>query len=864
MARARLLSTPHFIPQTRSLAVDRSLVGMSLSAAPLETKSRSKLEPGFKGVGGRLEDSVEVNISYDIIRQVSAQLYTNPRKAIEELVCNSYDAGATECWIKLPSTAEDPLIVLDNGKSMDLSGVKELWRIAWSPKAKEGEGKPRIDNDRMQIGKFGVGKLATFALGKRLTHIACDGENVRFVSVGQSEIREQEGGGRPRFEISKASIDTAKTFLQSCLADLPKPWDRKWDKWTIAFIEEIESQTLGGALKVGFLRQMIATALPISARFKVYLEGALVPQKEIDPSQVEVRVDVTVGPIRKRIEEALQAHWQGMLGKAKIEDVPSDYYKLKSDFVENPQKVSEKVAAIRVPYLGAVMGNAVLTKTSLTTEKLAERGYQSNGFFVYVHGKLVNPENPLFGVTQRSHRYWRRFRASLEMPGLDEVLLVQRNAVSEGSPQFLVAREVLRTVFNFVRQKGEEKEEKAKEPVEFGKRLRSLSPILAPQAVVGLFRDTDAGTTLQPLNIDKIEIEFATLGEDSPAARFDPTDGRILINEDHPLVIALDDVTKSKALRHMIGEVLGGTQMIKGYLRIRGVDSTIVDDVDEIMEVSLRSAANFVRDEVQAHITAIEEASHQGGAPFENAVVTAFRGLRVTAKRLGAADEPDGIVVIPMSGKPNLRISIEAKGSQGVVTHKQLSEATISRQRKEQGCTHAVAIAREFQTRGRGGRPSALLREKKRKLTLMTVEAIAHLLNLHKTRHFSYEQVAAILTTFKWPQNMIPHIDKMWRKLPDLGLMRLILQVAHDNVVADSKNYPDPGMIIAGLRAKGREVQRDDVIAILRAIQVTTGKIVILNDKDYTFRLIAPVETILEDLVKEPEQSQAEVKSSNG
>ena len=838
---------------------------MSRTDATVDKKSGSKLESGFRAVGGRVEDSVEVDISYDIIRQVSAQLYTNPRKAIEELVCNSYDAGASECWVKLPRTSEDPLIVLDNGRSMDLNGVKELWRIAWSPKAKGGEGKPRIENDRMQIGKFGVGKLATFALGKRLTHIACVGENVRFVSVGQSEIREQEGGGRPHFEISKASLDTAKTFLESYLTDLPKPWEKKWDKWTIAFIEEIELHALGSALKVGFLRQMIATALPISADFKVHLEKELVPPKKIDPIQVSVKVDVTDGPIRKRIEEALQAHWQGMLGKKKLDDVPSHYYKLKLDYVENPRKVSEKVAAIRVPHLGPVMGTAVLTKNSLTTEKLSERGYQNNGFFVYVHGKLVNPENPLFGVTQRSHRYWRRFCASLEMPGLDDVLLVQRNAVSENSPQFFVAREVLRAIFNFVRRKEEAKEEKAKEPVEFGKRLRSLSPILAPQAIIGLSRDGDAEIHLESLKIDAIEIEFATLGEDSPAARFDPSEGKILINEDHPLVAALDDVTKSKDLRHMIGEVLGGTQMTKGYLKIRGVDSSIVDDVDEIMEVSLRSAANFVRDEVEEHITTIEEASHQGGVPFENAVVTAFRGLRVTAKRLGAADEPDGIVVIPMSGKPNLRISIEAKGSNGVVTHKQLSEATVSRQRKSKGCTYAVAIAREFQTRGRGGKDSALLRETKRKVTLMTVEAIAHLLRLHKRRRFTYDQVAAILTTFKRPGNIITYIDKMWRKLPDLGLMKLILEVAHENVIADSKNYPDPGMIVAGLRAKGRDVKKEDVIHVLQAIQLTTGKIVILNTNDYRFRLIAPVETILEDLIKEPEQSQAEEKSgSNG
>lgn len=40
----------------------------------------------------------------------------------------------------------------------------------------------------------------------------------------------------------------------------------------------------------------------------------------------------------------------------------------------------------------------------------------------------------------------------------------------------------------------------------------------------------------ESLKIDAIEIEFVTLGEDAPAARFDPKEGKILVNKDHPLV----------------------------------------------------------------------------------------------------------------------------------------------------------------------------------------------------------------------------------------------------------------------------------------------------------------------------------------
>lgn len=147
---------------------------MATESVPADIKT------GFEAKGAA-EAEVVVDISYDIIRQISAQLYTNPRKAIEELVCNSYDAGATLCYVTVPKDAEGSLKVLDNGKSMDIGGLKKLWKVAESPKD-QGEGKPRIDNDRMQIGKFGVGKLAAFALGARLTHVACMNGNVRVES----------------------------------------------------------------------------------------------------------------------------------------------------------------------------------------------------------------------------------------------------------------------------------------------------------------------------------------------------------------------------------------------------------------------------------------------------------------------------------------------------------------------------------------------------------------------------------------------------------------------------------------------------------------------------------------------------------
>ena len=49
--------------------------------------------PTFASIGSRTSE-IEVVISYRIIQLFSDGLYTSPNKAIEELVSNSFDAGA--------------------------------------------------------------------------------------------------------------------------------------------------------------------------------------------------------------------------------------------------------------------------------------------------------------------------------------------------------------------------------------------------------------------------------------------------------------------------------------------------------------------------------------------------------------------------------------------------------------------------------------------------------------------------------------------------------------------------------------------------------------------------------------------------
>ena len=136
---------------------------------------------------GKKKGEVPVSISYRIIELFSAGLYSSPNKAIEELVANSYDAMAKNVSIITPQTmiSGDPIIwVIDDGTSMDLDGLVDLWRIASSKKRLPG----KESAERPPVGKFGIGKLATYVLSRHLTHICFAGGVYRAITMDFSKI----------------------------------------------------------------------------------------------------------------------------------------------------------------------------------------------------------------------------------------------------------------------------------------------------------------------------------------------------------------------------------------------------------------------------------------------------------------------------------------------------------------------------------------------------------------------------------------------------------------------------------------------------------------------------------------------------
>ena len=118
--------------------------------------------------------TIPVSLSARFLEHFSEQLYSSPQKAFEELISNGWDAGANIVDVRVEEDLQSPnatMAVFDNGTSMDEAGLRELWHIAFSPK--EGQ---TTAHGRPLIGKFGIGKLATYVLADKLTYI-CKAED---------------------------------------------------------------------------------------------------------------------------------------------------------------------------------------------------------------------------------------------------------------------------------------------------------------------------------------------------------------------------------------------------------------------------------------------------------------------------------------------------------------------------------------------------------------------------------------------------------------------------------------------------------------------------------------------------------------
>ena len=168
--------------------------------------------------------------------------------------------------------------------------------------------------------------------------------------------------------------------------------------------------------------------MPLRDDFRLYLNGA-----RVIPSKVDLPMDEKL-VIGKDFEEKT-------LGPPSPKDI-----ELSKD--ESVPKKSVHYFGLTHPELGRMTGYAELYKDDITQGK-SENIERSNGFFVYVRERLINADDPGFGIPRNllRHGTFSRMRLVVHIDSLNEVLRSSRESVRHGELNNL-ARNFLHSIFN--------------------------------------------------------------------------------------------------------------------------------------------------------------------------------------------------------------------------------------------------------------------------------------------------------------------------------------------------------------------------------------------------------------------------------
>lgn len=110
-----------------------------------------------------------ITIDRQVIKLLGAHLYGDTPSVINELIANSYDAGAKRIWISLKTSYPYQLKVQDDGIGMDVADINNYYlNIGYNRRTASALQQDLSENgiERMDMGQKGIGKLAVFALSK--------------------------------------------------------------------------------------------------------------------------------------------------------------------------------------------------------------------------------------------------------------------------------------------------------------------------------------------------------------------------------------------------------------------------------------------------------------------------------------------------------------------------------------------------------------------------------------------------------------------------------------------------------------------------------------------------------------------------
>ena len=643
--------------------------------------------------------TIPVALSTRFLEHFSEQLYSSPQKAFEELISNGWDAGAKIVDVRMDvdlNSENATMAVFDDGASMDEEGLGELWHIAFSPK----EGR-KTEHGRPLIGKFGIGKLATYVLAERLTYIckAADGV-IRRVTMDYGDVDSKKGTASDRlinnlqlpvFELDEPDVGEALKAVTGGGEILRLIDGEAWDDadageandsaleeqrrefgglfnestqpdsetWTLVVLSDLKPT--GRQLKIGILRRMLAAALPIGMEMCIRVNGERLRSTKQKAAMLDEWV---IGPDLE-IDRIDLDETDADVGDDNAEDTPEE------DPVETdgkgPTVLMVKAGSTPYPYvelpeLGRVTGLVRLFEDKVSGGKSEERG-ASNGFHINVLGRVVNQFDTSFGEENLNHAAWARFRMTVRADGLNEFLTTNREQFKERRGM-KIFRAFLRRVFNKARS-AHDNDRNVKMPDGGDVLVQSLGVVsLSPlRSVVsealggkapipGLFdeagivnreerRQSWADDTAENIRSALGEVRYEKLEDDS-FVKFRIRDSAVVVNREHPFVL---EHSGSKAEKELVRTMAMVGLLADVYALDIGVEAGLLERVRGYRDKLMRFRALQRRQSGVFIAKLLQETQHDSGnwKRFEAAVGDALSYLGFDVQRLGQPGQPEGI-----------------------------------------------------------------------------------------------------------------------------------------------------------------------------------------------------------------------------
>jgi len=772
-------------------------------------------------------DTISVKISYKIIELFSAGLYSSPNKAFEELVCNSYDAFADKVSVYIPSdlTVDNAYIwVCDNGESMNQQGLKDLWNIGKSLKRVD----PQRDSKRLQIGRFGIGKLATYVLANKLTYICKKDDRYLATTMDYQVITDEN----EEFKLDERQIDEeeVKIVLAPYLYEAEKyliPFDLFGEKaaetWTFSILTGLKPKA--SEITEGRLKWVLRTALPLNPAFRLYYKG-----NEIESSKISK-------PIRKT--------W--ILGKddetAKALDAVSrqegdNFY---IDF-EN---------------LKGVHGSIDLYEDSLLDESKASRLGRSHGIFLMVRGRLVNLDDPLLGMEAFSHGAFNRTRIVIHADELDENLTSTREAIKESQPLRQLKDYLQKKFNNEVKKCHFEEENRRDQEQNISYRLSQTSLTLSKRPLYIFAEKFFNNEIINPILIEKPplnqkskllselkeelssedpiikEVEWCILNSEDPIAKLDLMTGKLKINLLHPYIANYSDSYKST----LPVQFLAITEVLtEAHLYELSQDESFVNNIMRRRDNTLRKLSLSDREGAPIVAQMLKD-SIADSTGLEDSVYRAFLALGFEATKIGGSGTPDGkadaILGYSASDKNNnYSLTYDAKSTSGKKIQAGTTRlASIKRHQTDYNADFSVVVSIDFE--GAEDPESAVSKEaKQQKVTVMRVKDLIRLLLLSAPKQIGLLKLRELFETCHTPAEVTVWVDQIHKNEVKIGPIKEVLEIIYDLQKNDTEP-PEISAVRMKLKDKfNKQISKNDLKLLIESLKVfVPGFISVEGDK---------------------------------